>query len=80
MSSLTLRNIAPELMERLKAQALLEKRSLNNQILVLLEREAEAPYASREGTRARYDFTSLAGKLQWSGDARKAQRELRNEW
>ncbi len=27
-----------------------------------------------------YDFSELAGKLKWRGDAVKAQRELRDEW
>lgn len=27
-----------------------------------------------------YDFSSLSGKLKWSGDAIKEQRSLRDEW
>ena len=27
-----------------------------------------------------YDFTDLAGRLQWSGDAVAEQRRLRDEW
>ena len=27
-----------------------------------------------------YDFSELAGKLKWKGDAVKAQRDLRDEW
>lgn len=27
-----------------------------------------------------YDFSELAGKLKWRGDAIKVQRELRGEW
>ena len=27
-----------------------------------------------------YDFSDLAGKLQWKGDAVKEQRRLRDEW
>ncbi|KPQ36075.1 MAG: Protein of unknown function (DUF2281) [Phormidesmis priestleyi Ana] len=27
-----------------------------------------------------YDFSDLAGQLEWKGDAIKAQRALRNEW
>ncbi len=27
-----------------------------------------------------YDFSELAGKLKWKGDAVKAQRNLRDEW
>jgi hypothetical protein len=28
----------------------------------------------------KYDFSDLAGKLQWKGDALEIQRTLRNEW
>jgi len=27
-----------------------------------------------------YEFSSLAGKLKWSGDILKEQRSLRDEW
>lgn len=27
-----------------------------------------------------YDFSDLAGKLEWEGDAVKEQRKLRDEW
>ncbi len=27
-----------------------------------------------------YDFSGLAGRLKWRGDAVKEQRELRDEW
>lgn len=29
---------------------------------------------------SKYDFTELAGKLSWEGDAVVAQRKLRDEW
>jgi hypothetical protein len=29
---------------------------------------------------ASFDFSDLAGKLKWSGDAVKEQRALRDEW
>jgi len=38
----------------------------------------ESPLPSRDDHK--YDFTDLAGKLQWSGDAVAAQRKLRDEW
>ena len=28
----------------------------------------------------RYDFSDIAGKLTWKGDALSAQKQLRNEW
>ncbi len=34
----------------------------------------------RKGEKERYDFSSLAGRLKWSGDAVKEQRKLRDEW
>ena len=30
--------------------------------------------------RRKYDFSDLAGKLQWRGDAVAEQRRLRDEW
>lgn len=29
---------------------------------------------------ARYDFSEIAGRLQWKGDAVREQRLLRDEW
>ena len=39
MSTLTVKNIPPELYERLKEKAKANRRSLNNEIIVILERE-----------------------------------------
>ena len=36
------------------------------------------PVAEAEPTE--YDFSDLAGKLKWRGDAVKEQRALRDEW
>ena len=33
-----------------------------------------------EDEKPKYDFSDLAGKLQWDGDAVKEQRRLRDEW
>ena len=33
-----------------------------------------------EAERKEYDFSDLAGKLKWRGDAVKEQRALRDEW
>jgi hypothetical protein len=30
--------------------------------------------------KKKYDFSDLAGKLEWKGDALKEQRKLRDEW
>jgi hypothetical protein len=32
------------------------------------------------GKKKKYDFSDLAGKLRWSGDAVAEQRRLRDEW
>ncbi|MFC1616728.1 hypothetical protein ACFL2K_00750 [Candidatus Margulisiibacteriota bacterium] len=31
-------------------------------------------------TQKKYDFSDLAGKLNWQGDALKEQKRIRNEW
>jgi hypothetical protein len=36
--------------------------------------------ARRRGGPSGYDFSDLAGRLKWQGDAVAAQRALRNEW
>ncbi len=33
-----------------------------------------------QGKVTRYDFSDLAGSLQWQGDALEEQHRLRNEW
>lgn len=43
MLSLTLKNVPPELHARLKASAQANRRSLNREILAMLEAELEAP-------------------------------------
>ncbi len=30
--------------------------------------------------KQKYDFSDVAGKLQWQGNAIKEQRKMRNEW
>ena len=36
--------------------------------------------AGGNGRANRYDYSDLAGRLQWRGDAVAEQRRLRNEW
>jgi hypothetical protein len=31
-------------------------------------------------TNQKYDFSDVAGKLEWQGDAVKEQRKIRDEW
>jgi len=33
-----------------------------------------------KGKQKRYDFSDLAGRLRWKGDAIMEQRRLRDEW
>jgi hypothetical protein len=47
------------------------------EVELVLVIESVAPAVARgEG----YDFSDLAGRLRWSGDAVKEQRALRHEW
>ncbi len=34
----------------------------------------------KNGKKSLYDFSDLAGKLQWQGDAVAQQRLIRDEW
>lgn len=38
------------------------------------------PLAESTTKKGNYDFTDLAGKLTWQGDAVAMQRALRDEW
>ncbi|MBN8559565.1 MAG: hypothetical protein J0L70_03485 [Leptolyngbya sp. UWPOB_LEPTO1] len=38
------------------------------------------PSSSGTEQQASYDFSDLAGQLEWQGDAVSAQRALRDEW
>jgi hypothetical protein len=41
----------------------------------------QAPAAPvKNGRKPKYDFSDLAGKLQWQGDAVTEQRRMRDEW
>jgi hypothetical protein len=44
--------------------------------------KVEIPPARRTktGSKPKYDFSDLAGKLQWRGDAVAEQRRMRDEW
>jgi len=35
---------------------------------------------SKIKSKQKYNFSDLAGKLQWDGDALKSQKEIRDEW
>ena len=37
-------------------------------------------FPASEPKKTPYDFSGLAGKLKWCGDAVKEQRKLRDEW
>ena len=53
------------------------------QILKTLDyvKVVQAPAAPvKNGRQLKYDFSDLAGKLQWQGDAVAEQRRMRDEW
>jgi len=47
MASLTVRNIPEDILERIRALSAAERRSLNNEILVILERGTNAEYEEK---------------------------------
>ena len=47
---------------------------------VLVVIDEDALVAPEPVPARRYDFADLAGKLQWRGDAVKAQRSQRDAW
>ena len=61
-------------------------RPKRNRVSVEVPREFSA-YTCRvivvplqEVKKQKYDFSDIAGKLQWKGDAVACQRKLRDEW
>jgi len=47
MASITIRNIPDEVLERIRALSSIERRSLNNEILVILERGTYSEYEEK---------------------------------
>ncbi len=47
MASITVRNIPDEVFERIKTLSMIERRSINNEILVILERGAFSEYEAK---------------------------------
>jgi hypothetical protein len=45
-----------------------------------LNKEIEVTITFEEEKLNKYDFSDLAGKLSWKGDALTFQKTLRNEW
>ncbi len=51
---------------------------IRKRVLVVVEEVAGSESISSPSPSPRYDFTHLAGRLQWNGDAVAAQRESRD--
>jgi plasmid stability protein len=68
MSALTLKSIPPELLQRLRERAVRDRRSLNREVLVLLEQAlAASPATVEDRVRAQVDaWIALAG--EWRSD------------
>lgn len=45
-----------------------------------LNKEIEVTITFEEEKLNKYDFSDLAGKLSWKGDALAFQKNIRNEW
>jgi len=79
MSSLTLKNIPPVLLERLRAQAARERRSLSAEAITIIERALCGDYRSPEQraatVRALQAIADAGGKeIDWDVDAIYAAR------
>lgn len=46
----------------------------------ILNKEVEVTITFEEEKLNKYDFSDLAGKLSWKGNALTLQKTLRNEW
>ena len=65
MTSLTLRNIPDEVIDKIKALAVLERRSLNNELLVVLEKGLESETRSFHGKAV--SISPAAQMSLWQG-------------
>jgi len=70
MANITVRNIPEEVFEKIKALSAIERRSLNNQILTVLERGTFSEY--EEVTRERRHISKQTQLQMW--------RELCGSW
>ncbi|ELS04512.1 uncharacterized conserved small protein [Xenococcus sp. PCC 7305] len=53
---------------------------LRDSILEFTQEKIMKLVTSSEKSQFKYDFSDLAGKLNWQGDAVAMQRNLRDEW
>ena len=61
MASLTVRNIPEDILERIRALSTAERRSLNNEILVILERGTSLEYEEKMN---RHKFLSKSTQME----------------
>jgi plasmid stability protein len=70
MASITIRNIPDEVLERIRALSSIERRSLNNEILVILER----------GTHSEYEEKLLKRKYLSKSTQMEIWKQLAGTW
>jgi plasmid stability protein len=70
MASITIRNIPDEVLERIRALSSIERRSLNNEILVILER----------GTYSEYEEKLLKRKYLSKSTQMEIWKQLAGTW
>ncbi len=82
MASITVRNIPDEILKKLKALSSIDRRSLNNEILIILERGTFTEYEEKLSTRKALSkdtqieiWKSIVGK--WEDD-RSAEEIIRD--
>ena len=73
MATVTLKNVPEELLDRLRARSARDRRSLNQQILFLLERALDRTELAREAESQSRVWSRLAGR--WQSDL-SAQEEI----
>lgn len=76
-TSSDLRKRALWLLEQMPVEVLQRVVSLLEVFWQELGTQSSVPSETAEQS---YDFSDLAGRLQWQGDAVEAQRSLRDEW
>ncbi len=68
---------AQKLLDQMPAEILQQVVSL---LEVLQQTLSSPPESDTQPTKKKYDFSDLAGQLEWKGNALQTQRALRDEW
>lgn len=80
MVSLTIRNIPEEILKRIRILAARERRSMNSEMLIVIEDGLSARIAQESGTPFSGSMATTGGQILSSAGREKMWTELCGEW